>query len=84
MDSSSGERSVSVRREGFEVRICIRPLPGGKVELSTWTPITRREVRTGLKAGPGQAHIDYAVEKLKRALEMAGNWVTVVNLDRNW
>ncbi len=66
--------------EQAEVRIVLRKKPGGKVELSVWSPSDRRERRSGLTVGPDRASIDRHVIEMKHCLERAGNRVSVVEM----
>ncbi len=60
-----------------EARIIVRHGPGLTAELSTYFVANRREVRTGMRAGPGAARVEAEVLKLKATLERAGHRVTV-------
>jgi hypothetical protein len=64
-----------------EVRIIVRYRKDRRAEMSIFDPKTHKEVRTGLKVGPGQEAIEAEIYKLKRTLERKGNRVTVKELD---
>ena len=68
--------------ESNEARICLRRghRLDLKTEISTYFCGSRREVRTGMKAGPNPCHVDQEIRKVKELLERKGFRVMVVDL----
>ena len=59
---------------GREVRIIVKEGAKGNQEISTYDPVSGREIATGLKGGEREVH------QLKETLERAGNRVSVKEL----